>query len=221
VIGFHEFFSYFLYLILREGVNMKPVLSKMILVLTVVAIWAITFAQMAPRETVNATVGGRKVSVEYGRPSLKGRSFEELTKQLPADRMWRTGSEQITTLTTEGPIMIGGKTIPPGKYSVYIHCPETGDYSLALNSVLGQPLKNIWAAAPDNLANEPWPHYEYQKEIGDSEVARIPLKKETSASPVDLFTITMKQSGGSTHLSFAWGTHNWSTDIKAPMREGS
>ncbi len=117
--------------------------------------------------------------------------------------------------------MIGGTMVPSGKYSVYVHCSESGNYALTLNTVLGQPLKKIWNAAPDNLANEPWPHSNYQKEIGDSEVARIPLKKESSSDSVDMFTISLKQSYGSTHLNLAWGTHSWTVDIKPPMREGS
>jgi hypothetical protein len=191
------------------------------LVIAIFAVTVISFAQMAPRETVSATVAGRKVTIEYGRPSLKGRSFNELLDKLPSDRMWRAGSEQITSMTTEGPILIGGKLVPAGKYSVYVHCPENGAYALALNSVLGQPLKDIWDAAPANLANEPWPHFNYQKEIGDSEVVRVPLKKESSSSSTDLFTISFKQSSGSTHLNLTWGTDVWSVDIAAPMREGS
>ncbi len=179
------------------------------------------FAQQpAPRETVTAKIGGKQVSIEYGRPSLKGRSFAELTKDLPEDRMWRAGSEQITTLSTETDLLIGGKAVPAGKYSLYVYCPENGDYALAVNKVLGQPLGKIWDAAPAQLANEPWPHFEYQKEIGDMEVARVPLKSEEGNEAVDLFTITLVPHGPSAVLKLAWGTANWSTDVKAGS-EGS
>src|SRR3954469_17481728 len=87
----------------------------------------------APRETVTALVGGKKVTVEYGRPALGGRNMTDLLKQLPADRIWRAGMDQATTLTTEGDITIGGKLVKAGKYTVYLHAPETGDYSLVLN----------------------------------------------------------------------------------------
>src|SRR2546422_806740 len=63
-----------------------------------------------PRGTASATVGGKKVTIDYGRPALKGRSIDELLKQLPEDRMWRAGENQVTTLTTEGDITIGGKS---------------------------------------------------------------------------------------------------------------
>lgn len=178
------------------------------------------FAQMAPRETVTAEIGRAKISVEYGRPSLKGRSFDELVSKLPENRMWRAGSEQITTLTTTGPLQIGGQMVPPGKYSLYVYCPENGAYALAVNKVLGQPLKNLWREAPANLAEEPWPHMNYE-EIKGSEVARIPLKKVTLSDAVDLFTITIDEESGSENLVLAWGDQRWSVDIKAARSEGS
>lgn len=177
-------------------------------------------AQMAPRETATAQIGAAKLSIEYGRPALKGRSFKELVGQLPADRMWRAGSEQITTLTTTAPLMIGGKMVPPGKYSLYVHCPETGSYSLAINTVLGQPLKLVWSEAPENLANEPWPHMNYQ-EIKGSEVARIPLSEGSSSDAADLFTIKVTQGPSGGTLSLAWGDQVWSADIEPARAEGS
>ena len=182
--------------------------------------------QAAPRETVSAQVGGGKVSIEYGRPSLKGRSVSDLLGGLPEDRIWRAGSEQITTLTTEAPIMIGSTSVPAGKYSVYVHCPQSGPYSLVLNKVLGQPLKNIYAAAPPQLANEPWPHFKYTSEIGKQEVARVAMASSKSSAPVDLFTIALKPASGGANLVMNWGTEVWSVPVKPggesmPMSEGS
>ena len=188
---------------------------------------ASAFAQSAaPRDTVSAQVGGAQVSIEYGRPALKGRNVSDLMQQLPADRMWRAGSEQITTLSTTAPILIGGKTVPAGKYSLYIHCPEDGPYALAINKVLGQPLKKIYAAAPPQLANEPWPHFNYQAEIGDQEVARVPMTKSSGNATADLFTISLAPTGSGAQLRMAWGDQVWSLDVKSAgsahaMPEGS
>jgi hypothetical protein len=195
-------------------------LRRIALVFLAVVSTGSVFAQMAPRETVTAQIGGAKVSVEYGRPSLKGRSFDELVSKLPGDRMWRAGSEQITTLTTTAPLVIGGRMVPTGKYSLYVQCPESGPYALAVNTVLGQPLKDLWSEAPANLANEPWPHMNYQ-EIQGSEVARIPLKESKASASVDLFTITITEGSGGAKLSLAWGDQSWSADIKSAGSEGS
>ena len=195
-------------------------LRRIALIFLAVIMAGSVFAQMAPRETVAAQIGGASVSVEYGRPTLKGRSFDELAGKLPGDRMWRAGSEQVTTLTTSSALMIGGKMVPAGKYSLYVHCPESGSYALAVNKTLGQPLKNLWSAAPENLADEPWPHMNYQ-EIQGSEVARVSLSEAESSDPVDLFTITVAEGSGGGTLRLAWGDQVWSANLTPARAEGS
>ena len=179
-----------------------------------------SLAQMAPRETVSATINGKSVAIEYGRPSLKGRSFEEMTKQLPADRIWRAGSEQVTTLTTAGEIMIGDRKIPAGQYSLYVMVPEEGNPSLVINRVLGQPLGKIWDQAPENLKNEPWPHFNYSKEIEDQEVARVTLHKKSGGN-VDMWTIGLSSNAVGAELSMSWGTQVWMATVLPAVAEGS
>ncbi len=190
-----------------------------ILILCLIAMPA--FAQMAPRDTAMTYVGGKAVAIEYGRPSLNGRTVSELTSELGADRIWRAGSEQVTTLKTEADIKIGKHKVPAGKYSVYLHCPEDGGYSLLLNSVLGQPLGDIWDAAPENLVKEPWPHMNYGEDIGASEVARIPLHQSPSSEKVDLFTFSFEQKGKMAVLNLAWGKQVWTADVVPANMEGS
>jgi hypothetical protein len=174
--------------------------------LLVLALAAPVLAQgPAPRETVSVAVGGKKVSIEYGRPSLRGRTFDELAKQLPPDRIWRAGANQVTTLTTEGDILVGGKRVPAGKYSLYVHVPESGDCSLAVNSDPGVALSKIWPAAPANQANEPWPYLEdYDKNISAKEVARAPMSRGVVAPPSEVFTVTLIPEKTGAKLTLAW-----------------
>jgi hypothetical protein len=168
-----------------------------------------------PRGNATTTIGGKKVTVDYGRPNLKGRKMDELLKQLPEDRMWRAGENQVSVLTTEGPISVGGKTVPAGRYSLYVHAPATGDWSVALNSDQGVPLGQIWDKAPANLKNEPWPHLEdYSKTIASKEVARVPLKTATGTSPAESFTVSFKPAGDGATMVLAWGDRSWSVDVK-------
>jgi len=173
------------------------------------------FAQNAvDRDKATTTISGKNITIEYGRPALKGRTFDQLMKQLPADRMWRAGSGQVTLLSTETPLIIGGKKIAAGKYSLYIHCPEQGEYSLVINKDPGQPLGKIWAAAPADQAKQPYPHFEYQKEIGGQEVARVPMKKETG-STTEVFTISLKPAKSGAMMLLSWGDRNWSLELIA------
>jgi hypothetical protein len=171
-------------------------------------------AQGSPRGAASATVGGKKVSVDYGRPALKGRNLDDLLKQLPADRIWRAGENQVTTLTTEGPISVGGKTVPAGKYSVYVHAAEGGAWDLVLNSDGGVALGKIWDKAPDNMKNEPWPHLEGYKTIEATEVARAPMTAAKAAAPADLFTITLAPKGKGAELGMAWGPQSWTVVLQ-------
>jgi hypothetical protein len=175
------------------------------------ALTALVFGQEA-RETVTADIGGKKVTIEYGRPVLKGRSVSEMMTKLPGDRMWRAGAGKLTTLTTETDLTIGGKKVPAGTYSLYLHCPESGDYSLVINRDLGQPLSKLFPAAPPERANQLMPSFDYTKEVAAKEVARIPLK-QASAPKTDMFTFQLKPSGKGATLVISWGEQAWSTEI--------
>jgi hypothetical protein len=168
-----------------------------------------------PRDNPQVMVDGKKVAVEYGQPSLGQRSFDELMKSLPEDRVWRAGTNQVTTLSTELPLMVGDKKVPAGKYSVYVHCPAEGDYSLILNQDLGQPLGKLWAEAPEKMKNEPWPHMSYTKEIGDQEVARAAMKKVAVEKQVDRFTIQLAEAPDGALMTLMWGDRAWALDLKA------
>jgi hypothetical protein len=170
--------------------------------------------QKADRETVSAAVGGKKLSIDYGRPQLKGRALADLLKQLPADRIWRAGENQVTTFTAEGDVTIGGKKVPAGKYSLYVHAPDTGAWSLVLNSDPGIALGKIWAQAPAAQANEIWPRLDGYKNVADKEVLRAVMTKGApAAAPVDLFTMKLTPAKDGASLSLAWGDQSWLLEI--------
>jgi hypothetical protein len=176
---------------------------------------ALAFSQTPEsRGTATTTIAGKKVVIDYGRPALKGRSFADLMKQLPADRMWRAGSGNVTTFSTETALMIGGKKVPAGKYSLYVYCPESGDHALVLNSDLGQPLSKIWAAAPPSQANDPYPSFNYAKEIASKEVVRIPMKKVV-APVTEVLTYEFQPSRNGTLLRISWGDQAWALELQA------
>lgn len=180
-----------------------------------VAVPALVSAQApSPRDNPSVSVGGKKVSVEYGKPSLKGRQIKELLSQLPADRIWRAGDNQVTTLTTEGDILVGGKKVAAGKYSLYVHAPESGDWSLVVNSDPGIALKLIYPPAPPAVADALWPRLDGYDKVKDKEVARATLKAGKSAAAAEQFQITLAPAGTGATMTLAWGDQSWSTDIK-------
>lgn len=187
--------------------------------IAVLAVAATAHAQQdrAPRENVTALVNGKKVAVEYGRPSLRGRAVKELLGQLPANRVWRAGVDQATTLTTESDILVGGTRVPAGKYTLYLHAPAAGTYELLINKDLGVPLKSIYAAAPASVADAMWPHIEDYPSIKDKEVARVALKSAPAhEGAADRFLIGLTPAvGGVSAITLSWGDQSWTTDVRA------
>jgi hypothetical protein len=169
----------------------------------------------AARETVAATLNGKKVAIDYGRPALNGRKVDELVAQLPADRVWRAGANEVTTLTTDTDLLIGGKKVPAGKYSVYIYAPATGDWALILNSDPGVPLKTIFPAAPPERADHLWPILDGYAKIAGTEVVRVPMRSVTPREPMDRFLISMDPArGGASAIILTWGDRAWTVDMK-------
>jgi hypothetical protein len=168
----------------------------------------------APRGAAVVTFGTHKVTIDYGRPALKGRDLDALLKQLPPDRIWRAGENEVTTLITEAALSIGGKIVPAGKYSLYVHAGEKGAWALILNRDLGIPLGQIWDKAPETMKDAPWPHLEgYTTAIGDKEVVRARMKAAKPGPPADLFTISFTPEGKGANLTLAWGNEAWSVEI--------
>jgi Protein of unknown function (DUF2911) len=168
-----------------------------------------------PRGAAVTTLGTHQVTIDYGRPALKGRDLNILMKDLPADRIWRAGENEVTTFTTEAPLSIDGKSVPAGKYSLYVHAGEKGAWALILNRDLGVPLGTIWDKAPENMKNAPWPHLDgYTKAIGDKEVVRASMKATKSGPPADLFTISFVPKGKGADLTLAWDNEAWSIEVQ-------
>jgi hypothetical protein len=169
-----------------------------------------------PRGKATIAVAGKNVTIDYGRPKLKGRKMDALLAQLPADRMWRAGENQVTTFTTETPLLIGGKRVAAGTYSLYVHAPPGGPWALVLNTDKGVPLASIFPAAPPELRDAPWPHIEdYQKSIAAKEVVRAAMTQSTPGdAAIDPFTIRLLPLGKGAIVSLAWGDQSWSLPIE-------
>jgi hypothetical protein len=177
----------------------------------------IALAQYMPPPRGKAAID-KLVAIDYGRPSLKGRSMDDMFKQLPADRVWRAGQNQVTILTADQNLLVGKTKIPSGKYSVYVHIGQSGEWSLLLNKDLGNDLVNIFPNAPPQMAHEKWAYYtNYTEKIGGQEVARVLMRSEKLPAPVDPFTIELVPDKNGGVLKMSWGDRAAAVDI-APAK---
>lgn len=203
------------------------------------------YAQGAKRGTAEGTIQGKRVAVDYGQAELRGRSLDSLIAQLPDDRVWRAGVDEVTTLTTEGDLSVdglcgsscsrnrsprGGRKVPAGRYSVYVSAPQEGDWVLILNSdpgiELGALAKVMGFSVPESAARRLWPHLEgynlnrakHVSGIADTEIARVRMRPGIANPPVDPLTVSLEPSGSNAlTMTLAWADKTWSVDLNGPM----
>ncbi len=133
---------------------------------------------MSPHEKVTATIGGNDMIVVYGRPYTKDPKSGEPRKiwggLVPYGKIWRLGADEATLLTTDKAIEMSGKEIAAGTYSLFLLPSESGATELVVNKQTGQ-----WGSKYDE----------------SMDVARVPMKKETTEKSADQFTITLEDKG--------------------------
>jgi DUF2911 family protein len=175
---------------------MRRVLSVLVF-LSVAA--AMTFAQggdqkapASPPATASQTFAdGKKVTIDYSRPSARGRKI--MGGLVPYGQVWRTGANSATSFTTDADLLIGGTIVPAGKYTIY-SLPGEGAWKLIINKETGQ-----WGTK-----------YDQSKDL-----ARVDMKVGKTSAPVEQFTISFEKSGGgAATLKLEWENTSVSVDVK-------
>lgn len=131
------------------------------------------------------------IALDYGQPHLRGRALHT-DSLVPYDKPWRTGANDATTLTTGVDLVVGGATIPAGKYVLYT-IPSRGDWKLIIQKSAGQTA-------------------EYKPEY---DVARVDLRRRALAEPIESLTMWLIPSTApgkaQGELRLAWGSSLLST----------
>ncbi len=157
------------------------------------------FAQMGgksrPSPAGSATCdlgGGKTIKTDYSSPRMKGRKiFGDL---VPYDKVWRTGANEATTFVTSSEVVVGGKTVPAGSYTLFT-VPGEDKWTLIINKKTGE-----WGIP-----------YKYESD----ELARVDMKVSKLPSPVENFTINYEKSGHGCTLQIEWETTRAAVDISA------
>jgi hypothetical protein len=170
---------------------MKKIASTLLITAIALASALPAIAQekrVSPHETISARIDGDRVTLTYGRPyTIKPGTTEVRTiwgGLVPYGDPWRLGADEATLLITQKPLVIEGKTIPAGAYTLYMIPQENGTSQLAFSTQLGG-----WGIPVDQ----------------SHDLTRVDLEKETLDKPVDQFTMTVgKGSSGGGELKLMW-----------------
>jgi hypothetical protein len=86
----------------------------------------------SPLRNVEGRIGDKTVKVQYGSPAVKGRAI--WGDLVPYSEVWRTGANEATFIESSQDLIVEGRTLPAGKYSLFTIPRESGDWTVIFNS---------------------------------------------------------------------------------------
>jgi len=90
----------------------------------------------SPHDRTEWTIDGARISITYGRPSVKGRTVFGGIE--PYGKVWRAGADEATTLVTDRALVFGELTVPPGEYTLFAWIDDKGPWQLIVSKATGQ-----------------------------------------------------------------------------------
>jgi hypothetical protein len=133
-------------------------------------------AQSPPAET-SVTIGGKKITINYSAPSMRGRQIFGAGGVVSNDAtypVWRAGANAATALHTDAELTIGDLKVPKGDYTIYV-AVDPQPWKLIINKQTGQG---------GTVYNQ------------GQDLGRVPMKMSKPAKPVETYKMTLSSSGG-------------------------
>jgi len=175
---------------------MKQIFTIAFALLLMVSVNAqIETPQPSPFSKLEQKVGLTDVTLEYSRPSMKGRKvFGNL---VPYGKVWRTGANKNTMISFSDDVVVDGQTLKAGDYAVYV-IPNEGSWDVMFYSDA-----NNWGTP---------------REWDDSKVAaKTTVKTYKMPMPVETWTMTFDNlTNSSAELGFIWENTYAGVTINVP-----
>jgi hypothetical protein len=126
--------------------------------------------------------GSKSITVDYSSPRVKGRKIFG-SDIVPYGEVWRTGANEATTFVTTADVMVGGKHVPAGKYTIFT-VPNKDKWVLIISKKTGE-----WGI--------PYPG-------ADSDLLRADMNASSTSTPVENFTIAFDKGDKDCTLRIEW-----------------
>jgi hypothetical protein len=164
-----------------------------------------------PKAAEPTYVGGKWIEITYGRPIRRGREIFGGTganygkTANPDQPVWRAGANVSTQLKNEVPMVINGKTIPPGTYTMFVDL-KPNNWTLIVSNWKAQTRYD-----PSNK-QEIWGAYGYTP---DKDVVRAAMKLDTLPHNFEQMSwqfVDMTETGGT--MALLWDKYMASVPFK-------
>ncbi len=172
---------------------MQKKIAFLTVLLFTLTIFAACQGKPSPAASASCDLGaGKTIKTDYSSPRMKGRKiYGDL---VPFGEVWRTGANAATTFVTSSDVVVGGKAVPAGSYTIFT-VPTADKWTLIINKKTGE-----WGIP-----------YKYESD----ELARVDMKVSKLPSPVENFSIAYDKAGSGCTLGMDWETTRASVDITA------
>jgi hypothetical protein len=141
-------------------------------------------SRISPHEQTSAIVDGARVTITYGRPSMRGRTI--FGALVPYGRVWCPGADEATTLDSTRPLRFGALRVPAGPHTIWI-----------------LPTADLWMLIISKEASGFHTQYHETADLG-----RVDLVKRRLDAPVEqlTFAIAQRQSASGGTITMTWET---------------
>jgi len=172
---------------------MRAIIFTLLLFTVNLSFSQINTPRVSPASEVKQMVGLTEIEIEYSRPSMRGR--EVFGNLVPFGKVWRTGADNSTKISFDTDVIISGKTIQSGTYSIF-SIPNKESWEIILYSDV-----ELWGVPRDWSEN---------KIVFSS---MFDVKKLKKSNTVETFTISFNDlTNNDVNMSISW--ENTSVDIK-------
>ena len=172
---------------------MRAIIFTLLLFTVNLSFSQINTPRVSPASEVEQMVGLTEIEIEYSRPSMRGR--EVFGNLVPFGKVWRTGADNSTKISFDTDVIISGKTIQSGTYSIF-SIPNKESWEIIFYSDV-----ELWGVPRDWSEN---------KIVFSS---MFDVKKLKKSNTVETFTISFNDlTNNDVNMSISW--ENTSVDIK-------
>ena len=145
---------------------------------------------LSPPTSTSVTINGKKIRVDYGAPSMRGRKV--MGGLVPYGVVWCTGANDATALETDADLDINGLKVSKGSYTLWT-LPNQNEWLLIVNKETGQ-----------------W-HTQYH---ANRDLGRVKMNLKTLPAPVEVMRIQLSAAGGNKGtLAVSWEN----TEVSVPF----
>lgn len=150
--------------------------------------------QASPRKQSTGEVDGVTVSIDYGSPSVKGRTIWGGLESY--GKVWRAGANETTSVEFSADVTVNGESLPAGKYGFFLIPMEKGSWMAVFNEEWSRELHGAWGA------------FSYKQE---KDVLRIDVNPVWADDVMESLQYKVVKSG----FEFGWEKARLNFEVKA------